>query len=229
MVHVAVCYWGLTRTLATTHVSHEKHIYNILSQNNITYDKYIHTWRVPESTFDYSEYAFKGLFVEDQSSLIKEIDEDFSEYWYEHIFRENCGDSPYEWYPEAVKRGLYSMASLKRVTQLCIDSGVKYDYIIYVRPDCMIYSDLSPDFIHMDNDSIVCPREHYGSKDVFGINDIWCIIPYNKCKEYAFRFDETKFYRKNIGRLAVEHYVGWIVQKYFKNIIYSDVVFDLRR
>jgi hypothetical protein len=63
MVHVAVCYWGQTRTLDITHDSHERHIYNILSQNNITYDKYFHTWAVPGSTFDYSRYDFKRLLI----------------------------------------------------------------------------------------------------------------------------------------------------------------------
>ena len=43
------------------------------------------------------------------------------------------------------------------------------------------------------------------------------------------RIDETKYYRKNIGRLGGEHYVGWIVQKYFTNIIYSDVNFFIKR
>jgi hypothetical protein len=161
--------------------------------------------------------------------VIKEIDDNFSEYWYEHVFKENGGDSPYEWYPEMTKRHLYSMTSLKRVTQLCIDSGVRYDYILYFRPDCMLYTDLPCDFINMDTDSIVCPREHYGGKYLFGISFIWQIIPFNKSTKFGFGIDEAKYYRKNIGRLAAEHYMGWIVQKYFKNIIYSDLVFNLRR
>jgi hypothetical protein len=121
------------------------------------------------------------------------------------------------------------MNSLKRVTQMCIDSGIKYDYIIYMRPDCILFNDVPLDFINIDDNSIVVPREHWGSKNMFGINEVITIVPFNKCKNFGFRIDETKYYRKNIGRLAGEHYLGWIVQKYFTNIIYSDVKFYIKK
>ena len=230
MKRVAVCHWGLTRTFSGVYETHQKHLYAILDKNNVQYDKYLHTWIHPTNNItDYAPYNFTSHEVEDQTELIQNIDTNISDYWYKHIFDSHGGDSPYEWLPTMLKNSLYGMASLKRVTQMCIDSGIKYDYIIYIRPDCILYSDIDCDFITMDEDTIVVPREHWGGIDMFGINEILIITPFSKCREYGFRFDETKYYRKYVGRIAGEHYVGWIINKYFKNIVYTDVKFDLKR
>jgi hypothetical protein len=228
MSRIAICYWGQTRTLDMTYESHVKHIYDILDKNNIHYDKYIHTW-LSSTSINYDRYTFKEITIEDQAPLIKEIDETLSDYWHEEKFNIHGGRTLHEWYPQMLKNGIYSMTSMKRVTEMCLNSGISYDYIFYIRPDCRFSSDITLDFIGMSDESIVCAREHWGSHEVFGINDVWGIIPINKAKNYGFRVDEAKYYRKNIGRVAGENYVGWIVQKYFTNIIYSDIKFDLCR
>ena len=45
MVNIAICYFGLTRSIIHTHESHKKHLFNILDNNNIDYDIYMHTWK----------------------------------------------------------------------------------------------------------------------------------------------------------------------------------------
>lgn len=230
MKRIAICHWGLTRTFEITYETHKKHLYDLLEKNNIEYDKYLHTWiHLTNIITDFNKFNFKNFIIEDQTDVINDIEKNFSDYWYEHIYKQMGGDSYEEWLPNLVKTHLYGMNSLKRVTQMCIDSGIKYDYIIYMRPDCILFNDVPLDFINIDDNSIVVPREHWGSKNMFGINEVITIVPFNKCKNFGFRIDETKYYRKNIGRLAGEHYLGWIVQKYFKNIIYSDVKFYIKR
>ena len=230
MKRIAICHWGLTRTFEITYETHKKHLYDLLEKNNIEYDKYLHTWiHLTNIITDFNKFNFKNFIIEDQTDVINDIEKNFSDYWYEHIYKQMGGDSYEEWLPNLVKTHLYGMNSLKRVTQMGIDSGIKYDYIIYMRPDCILFNDVPLDFINIDDNSIVVPREHWGSKNMFGINEVITIVPFNKCKNFGFRIDETKYYRKNIGRLAGEHYLGWIVQKYFKNIIYSDVKFYIKR
>jgi predicted Zn-ribbon and HTH transcriptional regulator len=51
-----------------------------------------------------------------------------------------------------------------------------------------------------ENETIVALRKHWGGIDMFGINEIFAIAPFSKCREYGFRFDETKYYRKYVGR-----------------------------
>jgi hypothetical protein len=230
MTRVAICHWGLARTLSTTFETHIKHLYQKFDENNIQYDKYMHTWIHPtNTTYDFTPYKFKKYEVEDQTDLIKYIDDNLSEYWYKDLFDKYGGHTTIEWYPHLVKSGLYSMVSLKSVTIMCLNSGVEYDYIIYMRPDCYLMSDVDLSFINMVDNSIIVPRDHGGCKSVFGIDDAIVILPFKKCKDYGFRFDETKEYRKNIGRIAGEHYIGWIVKKYFENIIYTDIQFTLCR
>jgi hypothetical protein len=176
----------------------------------------------------YDRYGFKEIVVEDQAPLLKEINDTLGEYWYEDVYRKH-GNSIHEWDPQMLKNGLYGMTSMKRVTEMCSNSGIPYDYVIYIRPECRFYSNISTQFLDMGDDSIVCPKEQWGGKELFGINDVWTIVPFAKVKAYGYRIDEAKYYRKNIGRIAGEHYVGWIVQKYFSVVLYSDVHFDLCR
>jgi len=158
MKRVAICHWGLTRTLEITYETHKKHLYDLLEKNNIEYDKYLHTWIHPTNMItDFNKFNFKNFIIEDQKDIINDIEKNFSDYWYENVFKENRGDSYKEWFPNMVKTHLYGMNSVKRVTQMCIDSGIKYDYIIYMRPDCILFSDVQCDFINIDDNSIVVP------------------------------------------------------------------------
>jgi hypothetical protein len=230
MVHVAILYWGKTRTFGHTFPSHKKHIFDVLDNKNITYDKYMHTWAERDNDINfYEQFNFKKIEIEDQSNLINEINDNFSEYWYEQLYNLHGKSSLDEWCPNMVKRGLYGLTSKKYVTQLCIESGIKYDLIFYIRPDIMFYTDLEDSFINISTDTIVVPRLHWGGIERFGINDTFAILNFYKAKEFGFCIDETKYYRKYIGRIAGEHYIGYIVQKYFKNIIYSDIKFDILR
>lgn len=228
-MNIAICYWGQIRTLNKTYPSHEKYIFNVLQQNNISYDIYMHTWKESFKN-DFMPDLIKCK-VDEQQELINEIDNSFSEYWHEDIYKRMGGDSLLEWIPTMVKNGLYGMESLKRVTQLCIDQNIEYDLIIYIRPDLELLTEIPVQLFQKiyKSNNIIVPKDHWGSKDVFGINDVFSIVPFENCKNYAFRIDKAKFYRKNIGRIAGEHYLGWIVSTFYNEIIYFDVNIRLIR
>jgi hypothetical protein len=177
----------------------------------------------------YDQFNLKKIEIEYQCGLINEINESFSEYWYEDLYNKYGANSLKEWDPNMLKRGLYGLTSKKNVTRLCIESGIKYDFVLFVRPDLRFYTDLKCDFINIDIDSIIVPRRHWGGIESFGINDTFAILNFCKAKDFGFCIDETKYHRKYIGRIAGEHYIGYIVKKYFKNIIYSDIEFNILR
>lgn len=227
MTKIAICHWGLIRSFTDTYQSHLKYIYNVLRDNNIEYDIYLHSWIHPSNKInDYTQFNFKKYQIDDQSEYIKTIDDNISEYWYKEVY-EKYGLSLHEITQEGVKNCLYGIESQKRVTQLCLSSGITYDYILYLRPDCELFNNIPYELLNtMNNDSIIVLREYWGGGD--GINDIFAITPYNNCM-MAFRIDEVKEYRKNIGPIQPEYYNGYISKKYYKNIIYCDLKLKLRR
>lgn len=224
MTRVAVCHWGLLRTIETTYESHKKHMYGVLDRAGIQYDTYVHTW-FHESTprLKLDAFKFKKLVMDDETEVFEQIDRDFSEYWYAVVYNANGGeDSLNEWNPVMLKRHLYSLVSQKRVTQMCLDSGVQYDYVIYIRPDIELSNDIDCRFAEMDADTIYLSTEQWGSTEYVSENDAFGIVPFSKCVQIGMRFDEAKMYRKNVGRLAPEHFCGSLVYKYFTKILHVD-------
>jgi len=238
MVRVAICYFGLTRSLRLVYKTHEERIYAILRKAGIDYDIYLHTWKTtPEHNTvwnrvntvepDYEEPKLINpteYRIDDQAPLIKDISDNFADYWRKDIFERMGGDSLYEWYPYLVRNNLYAMESQKRVTTMLLNSNKEYDYVIYIRPDVHIYTDFPVEMLsQMNNDSIlVLNYDQCIERPFHGLNALFGVVPYTKCREYGCRIDEAKEYRKNIGRLAAEHYLGHIVRKYFKTILYTD-------
>jgi hypothetical protein len=202
-------------------------MYEVLRNNNIEYDIYLHSWIHPSNSIDnYTQFNLKKYEIDDQSELIKNIDDNLSDYWHKELY-DLYGLSSHEETQVGVETCLYGIESQKRVTQLCLNSGIIYDYIIYLRPDCMLFSNIPYELLNtMDNDSIIVLRDCWGGPD--GMNDAFGITPYSNCR-VAFRIDDAKEHRKNIGPIQAELYYGSIIRKYYKNIIYCDLKLKLRR
>jgi hypothetical protein len=46
---VAICYYGLLRSFDKVIDSHKKHIYDVFTKNNISFDVFFHTWKIEEN------------------------------------------------------------------------------------------------------------------------------------------------------------------------------------
>jgi len=231
MVRVAVCHWGLLRTLDRAYDSHKRHIYDLLDRNGIGHDTYVHTWfHADTPLLKLDRFGFKKLVMEDETPVFESVDREFAEYWYESVYAEH-GDSPHECNPVFVKRGIWQMTSQKRVTEMCVQSGIVYDYVIFIRPDLELTTDIDLTFASMKQDTIQLPKEQWGDtwSWVTSVNDVFAIVPFAKCERYGMRIDEAKLYRKRVGRLAPEHYLGFIVNYYFSTLLCVDQGFRLLR
>ena len=47
---IAICYHGLLRGIKNTVKSHNINIYDVLDDNNIDYDIFLHTWIIDDET-----------------------------------------------------------------------------------------------------------------------------------------------------------------------------------
>jgi hypothetical protein len=156
MVRVAICYWGMTRSIRLVHHAHKNQIFDIFKNNNIDYDVYIHTWKTSQNMVwgiswdvpnDYNEYKLLNpthYEIDSQDDFLNNVE--FSDYFKQELYDAH-GDHPdYEWRPELIRNMICALESLKRVTQICIDSQKKYDFVFYIRPDVNIYTPFLPEW-----------------------------------------------------------------------------------
>lgn len=236
MTQVAICYWGMTRSTRKVWRSHHLHLFNVLKENNIQYDAFMHTWETDQNIVwendctipnDYEEYQLLNpthFKRELQSTFLNALT--FSEYFDQELYDKYGGDSPHEWRPQLIKNHLCALESQKRVTDMVIYSGNVYDYVIYIRPDVMISTPFEISwFQHISLGTIVLPNDEHHE----GLNDRFAIVSYNDCSYYGKRIDEIIDFRKSNGRIVSEKYVKFIIKKYFKILLFIKFKFTLVR
>ncbi len=191
-VKVAVCYWGLTRSTKYVYPTHFTCIFDVLTEHNIAYDVYLHTWEIPSGPqrvqgntvdipVDYEEYSLlkPTYFVRDnQESFTKDLE------WEQY----SCGMG---WTPVMILNHFCALESLNRVTDMVINSGNEYDFIMYVRPDvCFLTKLNTKDFINLKDNQVAIPDfDHFG-----GYNDRFAILPFPISKIYGKRIESLPLY-----------------------------------
>jgi len=235
MTKLAICYWGMTRSTRYVYGSHETHVFNVLKQNNIDYDVYIHTWKTDNNIIwehdcgienDYDEYKllhpdFYG--IDNQADFLNTIC--FPDYFNEELYNKYGGDTHHEWRPYLIKNHLCALESQKRVTNMMLSSNIKYDYVMYIRPDVEIHNPINIEWLNINDCQIVLPdNEHHE-----GYNDRFAIVCYQDCHKYGKRIEEIIDFRKNNGRIVSEKYVKFIINKYFNNIRFVNFRFTIIR
>ena len=134
---LAICFFGLSRSLKKTLPSIESCIFNVLKEHSIPYDIYCHTYKLRkiklkrsnENTIlnpdeykllnaDYSRVDNQGIFLKKFPTR--------------KIFR--FGD-PWKTKFENSKNLLCQLNSLKQVTQMWVKNKDKYFGCLYLRPD----------------------------------------------------------------------------------------------
>jgi len=214
----AICYHGMTRSTRFVYQSHIENIFNIITENNSTYDVYLHTWRsnynivwdkkIPIPN-DYTEHLFlnpKGYQIDEQDVFLRSIN--FNDYYYPNTR---------EWIPELIRNYLCALESQKRCFTMCKDSNIKYDYVIFVRPDTLIKNKIPYNYILQSPspfslNSIFIPNDGWFE----GYNDRFAIVKFDMAHYYAYRINELKYYRRNVNFIVAERYLKYIVDKYYK-------------
>ena len=232
-------YSGLTRSIKQTYESQFKYIYNELDKHNLSYKKIMHTWKtktdklevrhlISEDIVDYSDYKLLQpdyYKIDDQEEFHKTIQ--FSDYFDEKIWLEKGESCHGEHIPWMVLHQIFALESRKRGFEMLEQSGIKCKYVVFLRPECLIFHELPIlEIIHNPdpNKIIFCDFNHFD-----GYNDSFAIMHLNNAILYGKKVDELKDYRKNIGRVAIERYVKYIVEKYNMSVYQIPFKFDIAR
>lgn len=190
---IAVCFWGLTRSLKYTIKSINEQLDAMRKFGDVT--TFMHTYKLfrPYSNLwgkekdimlDPNEYKLldPDHFVwDDQDEVSKSID--FKAY---HTFPDNIYKTNYQ----TINNFILAMYSLKRVTELMLrhNKTKHYDYVVFMRPDVIF--DSLPKLTHFQaatDNTIVSPQ--FGKWHAGGhkINDRYAICTPYVAKIYGRR------------------------------------------
>jgi hypothetical protein len=204
---VAIIFYGLTRTLGKTIDSIKNNLFAPLNENSITYDIFIHTYKIygsynnpwsHEFTDNYNNENIekilnpKHFIYDNQQDIINLIN--FEEYY------TNLGNwtgMTEEMTRYLIKNLCLALYSKKQITLLFEQYKQEYDYAIIMRPDTLMQNRFDVNWLNeLNNNNIIIPEmEWYG-----GCNDRICIGKPDIVLYYGKLFDELKDYscRKSI-------------------------------
>ena len=225
---IAVCYWGLIRTLREVYPSQKKYVFDELDNAGIEYDIYLHTWKADRQlvwdrlTTIPADYS--GIDI--VKPVASQIDTQ-SDYLNTIHFPNYYNPYEYEWEPQLILNHLCALESQKRSTEMCLNSGKTYDYVMFLRPDALVNNRLPVETIFTEdfskNKIAIADFEHWE-----GYNDRFAILPYDTVKPYSHRIDDIIEFRRTCGRIVSEKYVKHVVDKHYTVKLF-DFHFDLLR
>lgn len=192
---IALCFWGLTRSLKHTIYSIKKYILNILKNNNIEYKIFIHTYNFDSKyinpraheyniELDFEEYQLLNpdyIEIEDQDTVKEMID----------VYKYRTHPDPWDSHYVSVDNFLCAMYSKKQVGKMVENCEESFDYIIYLRPDVKYHTYFDVKYFTLVNKYSVCtPNFHLFPK----LNDRFCILSKDNLKQYYSLFDKMHEY-----------------------------------
>lgn len=214
---IAICFWGLTRSLKYTIDSIKKNIFDVLTEKNIDYDKFLHTYyfdgefnnrytNEKSVSLDFEEYKLLEadyVKIENQDEVKKTID--FSKYDYNGKVHNNR---------TMRNNAVLGLNSMKEVTKMVEETEIKYDYIMFIRPDCKFLKKFNTRwFILSHGKKVLTPS--FGKSG--GYNDRMFIGNYNQGIIFGKSLDYLEEYT-GLKVYIAEKFTKWLIHvKMFPN------------
>lgn len=187
---IAVGFFGITRSLKYTIESIEENIFNVFKENNIEYDIFMHTYflksyqnnRAKEKKtdkIDNEEYKLlspKYLTIDDQDEIRKKL----------NLTSYRKRDDPWGTNYQSVDFFILGSYSRYILTDMIEKVEDNYDYILFVRPDCIYRNKLDIKYLDLVNyNTIVIPDFGLTKTKVGNINDRFAITNKDTYKIYG--------------------------------------------
>jgi hypothetical protein len=190
---VAVGFFGITRSLKYTINSINENIFDVLKTNNIEYDVYIHTYnltnyknirtgeKVNDDQIDNTEYNLLNpdfIEIDKQETIKQKL----------NLLLYRSHVDPWGTNYNSVDNFILAQYSKLKLTKMIEEKNIKYDYVLFMRPDCLYINKLPIDsFLLVDDSSVIIPNFHLYGRIPF--NDRFCICNINTYKIYGGVFN----------------------------------------
>ena len=217
---VALCFWGLTRSLKYTIHSINKYILEVFKDKNIEYKIFLHTFHFDSN---YNNPRANESDIELDFDEYKLLNPDYVEIEDQDEVKTNIGMNKYRTFPDpwesdyvSVDNFICAMYSKKQVGIMVENCDINFDYIVYLRPDVKYSTYFDIKYFSLANKYSICtPNFHLFPK----MNDRFCILTVNNLKQYYSLFDEMYKYSLT-SPLHSERFQYHIINNVYKWKIY---------
>ena len=212
---VALCFFGLTRSLKYTINSIQKNILDVLKDNDIEYTIYLHTYDLEKLDLKRSQENNCKLDIHEYKLLKPD---------YIQITHQEDFDKSFDW--DYVKKfgnpwkdqennydNLYNLFRQLNSIQICTQlwkNHNEYDCYLYLRPDLNYEDKLNINelnLVYENKNSIITPDWMKNS----GLNDRFAFGSKESILKWANRIDDRIEYQK---KFHSEKYLNWVMKKY---------------
>ena len=168
MTKIAICFYGITRSLKYTINSIETNFFNVFKKNNIDYDIFLHTYKLDK----YINNRTKEKDNNPDNELYKMLHPNYFLIDDDKIIRENIDLKKYRtkkdpWVMDGSKKYnsvdnfILSCYSKYQVSELVYKTKNKYDYVLFTRPDCCYPYPFEIKYFNSICDNTICiPNFH---------------------------------------------------------------------
>ena len=222
---VAIGFYGITRSLNYTIDSIEKNIFNVLKENNFDYDIFLHKYNLDEYKNTRANEEYTKNIDNNQYKLLKakylKIDNQNEVKSMLNLESYRTKPDPWKTNYETVDfyiLGKYSQYSLTKIIE---NSNNNYDYILFVRPDCLYLDRLDVSKFNLINyNTILIPSFGHQMNDRFAITN-------NKTYKIYGKIFEELLELSNKYELHSQTILGMILEK--NNIENIKIKFNFAR
>jgi hypothetical protein len=219
-MRVAVCFSGMPRSFKTVYESHKKFIFDVLSEQGIEYDIFIHTWnnkvKYPKYLSDegtveelielYKPTAFKIETYDDKKIHELLNDSKVNEY-HEYIDHNNDLNNIGDWIGGGLltNNTISLFYGLNESNKLRIESDLKHDIIIKTRFDNIMFDKLNIATLSKEENTVYCPmgyepddRERLGTvNDILAVGDERSMNVYMTLYDRLFNLLKERYDKKH--------------------------------
>jgi hypothetical protein len=199
---VAIIFFGLTRSLNKTIESLNENLFNVLKENSIEYDIFIHTYKIYGSyTNKWSGENTNSYVNEDVEELLKpkcaiydNQDDIINSINFKEYYRQPCNwlrNFTKERTKYLIRNLCLALYSKKRIINELSKYKDHYDYGIIIRPDLLLITKIDISYFkELNSTNIIIPEKGWFA----GVNDKLCIGKINTILYCGKLFDELKEY-----------------------------------
>ena len=219
-MRVAVCFSGMPRSFKTVYESHKKFIFDVLSEQGIEYDIFIHTWN---NKVKYPKYLSDEGTVEELIELYKPTSYNVETYddkkinellndskvneYHDYIDHNNDLNNISDWIGGGLltNNTISLFYGLNESNNLRIDSGLKHDIIIKTRFDNIMFDKLNIATLSNEENTVYCPmgyepddRERLGTvNDILAVGDEHSMNVYMSLYNRLFNLLKERYDKKH--------------------------------
>lgn len=231
--NVALCFWGISRSLNYTHKTIKSKIFKVLKHNDIQFKTFAHFYKqkyingprlstennTPANFGEYKLLQLDYFASDDQYKTIEQL----------NIEQYCTKDDPWNNQYQSVKYFVLSKLSKKRVTDLVRFSELDFDYIVFLRPDVKYLNDFPIEYLNkIEEGDCAMPDFHlYGNaNEQYRVNDRFCICRLDTGMQIGSSFNQLLDFSRNNKCHSESFLSNFMIQNDIKRILIDNFIFQ---